>query len=134
MDRGESPSLRVDERNADERSDRYRTLVFWLYADKSVLDPRLDSRVDKMVEGGLYDEISSLWKDVHSEGTGETNYNSGVYQSIGTSSLSSPRSILTLKFQATRSSHPTSLPSLPPPPPSPNSTNCTLSSNLDSRV
>lgn len=63
--------------------DRYRTLIFWLYADKNVLDPRLDSRVDNMVDGGLYDEISSLWKDVHSGDTDDTNYTQGVYQAIG---------------------------------------------------
>lgn len=29
---------------------RYRTLVFWLYAKPEVLEPRLDSRVEKMVD------------------------------------------------------------------------------------
>lgn len=29
---------------------RFRTLVFWLYADNASLHPRLDARVDKMIE------------------------------------------------------------------------------------
>jgi tRNA A37 N6-isopentenylltransferase MiaA len=29
---------------------RYRTLCYWLYAERSVLNPRLDARVDDMVQ------------------------------------------------------------------------------------
>ena len=29
---------------------RFSSLIFWLYADPSKLNPRLDDRVDKMIE------------------------------------------------------------------------------------
>lgn len=38
-----------NEREKGEGS-RYRTLVFWLWADSNILNERLDDRVDKMVE------------------------------------------------------------------------------------
>ena len=37
-------------RNPHSVLDRFRSLVFWLYADNSALHPRLDSRVDNMLE------------------------------------------------------------------------------------
>ncbi|KAG8713634.1 hypothetical protein FRC08_013008 [Ceratobasidium sp. 394] len=39
---------------------RYPTLMFWLYMDPSVLNPMLDSRIDKMVESGLREEIEEM--------------------------------------------------------------------------
>ena len=33
---------------------RYRTLVFWLYAKPEVLESRLDTRVEKMVDVSLF--------------------------------------------------------------------------------
>ncbi|KAG9103328.1 hypothetical protein FRC06_011384 [Ceratobasidium sp. 370] len=39
---------------------RYPTLIFWLYMDPSVLNPMLDSRIDKMVESGLREEIEQM--------------------------------------------------------------------------
>ncbi|GAA5855921.1 hypothetical protein JCM8547_000417 [Rhodosporidiobolus lusitaniae] len=62
---------------------RLRTLIFWLYAENESLHPRLDGRVDKMIERGLLSEIDELWQIAHSGGAGETNYSKGIYQSIG---------------------------------------------------
>ncbi|KAJ3041890.1 hypothetical protein HK097_002158, partial [Rhizophlyctis rosea] len=39
---------------------RYRTIVFWLYADPQVLYPRLDSRVDEMSKMGLFQELLDM--------------------------------------------------------------------------
>ncbi|KAG8687674.1 hypothetical protein FRC09_013353, partial [Ceratobasidium sp. 395] len=39
---------------------RYPTLIFWLYMDPSILNPMLDSRIDKMVESGLRQEIEEM--------------------------------------------------------------------------
>ncbi|KZF21283.1 tRNA isopentenyltransferase [Xylona heveae TC161] len=39
---------------------RFPTLFLWPYADSEVLKSRLDSRVDKMLAGGLLDEVKEL--------------------------------------------------------------------------
>jgi tRNA dimethylallyltransferase len=43
---------------------RYRTGVFWLWADNKALDPRLDSRVDDMIRNGLFTEIQEMREKV----------------------------------------------------------------------
>ncbi|KAG8927866.1 hypothetical protein FRC02_007647 [Tulasnella sp. 418] len=49
---------------ADQRKvecdSRYPSLIFWLHAEKDQLNPRLDARVEKMVERGLIAEITSF--------------------------------------------------------------------------
>ncbi|KAI9056678.1 tRNA isopentenyltransferase [Trametes sanguinea] len=63
---------------------RYRTLCFWLYAKPEVLKPRLDERVDQMIEQGLLNEIRTL-RAIASEGSQEPHmdYTLGIYQAIG---------------------------------------------------
>lgn len=85
----------------------FRTLIFWLFAEKESLHPRLDRRVDKMIEvslprrqshflphskltaffarcqRGLLDEIDELWQIANRPGAEPTNYSKGIYQSIG---------------------------------------------------
>ncbi|KAJ1794092.1 tRNA dimethylallyltransferase, mitochondrial, partial [Coemansia sp. RSA 2399] len=56
----ESETARVKEETL-----RFPTLLFWLYAETDVLNKRLDERVDKMVERGLFDEVSQLAKDLN---------------------------------------------------------------------
>lgn len=41
---------------------RFPTLLFWVHADKDLLYPRLDGRVDKMLARGLLDEVDELTK------------------------------------------------------------------------
>ncbi|BGP14440.1 hypothetical protein JCM10213_004563 [Rhodosporidiobolus nylandii] len=62
---------------------RFRTLIFWLYAENEALHPRLDGRVDKMIERGLLSEIDELWQTAHEPGAEPTNYSKGIYQAIG---------------------------------------------------
>ncbi|KAJ7632285.1 tRNA isopentenyltransferase [Roridomyces roridus] len=61
----------------------YRTLCFWLYAEPNVLQNRLDSRVDKMLESGLLDEVGALHDIAQQPASGGLDYTLGIYQSIG---------------------------------------------------
>ena len=58
---------------------KYRTLVFWLHAQKEVLETRLDARVDKMLEQGLVEEITEHVKSMQ----GEIDFSRGLNQAIG---------------------------------------------------
>ncbi|KAK4142469.1 IPP transferase-domain-containing protein [Dichotomopilus funicola] len=60
-------------------------LMFWLYARKEVLHERLDSRVDKMVNNGLLDEVSQVYDHLQRRlAAGETvDRSKGIWQSIG---------------------------------------------------
>ncbi|GAA5879550.1 hypothetical protein JCM16303_003248 [Sporobolomyces ruberrimus] len=62
---------------------RFRTLIFWLYAENEKLHPRLDGRVDKMIERGLLNELDELWEIAQAPATGTTDYSKGIYQAIG---------------------------------------------------
>ncbi|WVF71306.1 hypothetical protein IAT40_006109 [Kwoniella sp. CBS 6097] len=67
------------------RRARFRTLIFWVYEPLENLRPRLDKRVDKMVENGLLREIAELRGIAQSiYGTTEaTDHTEGIFQSIG---------------------------------------------------
>ncbi|WWC70124.1 uncharacterized protein I206_104071 [Kwoniella pini CBS 10737] len=67
------------------REARFRTLIFWVYEPLSDLRPRLDKRVDKMVDNGLLREIAELRGIAQSiYGTTEaTDHTEGIFQSIG---------------------------------------------------
>ncbi|KAK0228197.1 tRNA isopentenyltransferase [Armillaria fumosa] len=67
---------------------RYRALCLWLYAKPAMLHPRLNSRVDTMIERGLLDEVRALQHIAISGQQTVTNdssadYTLGIYQSIG---------------------------------------------------
>ena len=72
-------------RGSNELMCRFRTLIFWVYERMETLRPRLDRRVDKMLENGLLREIAEL------RGVAEQIYGSsdvidhteGIFQSIG---------------------------------------------------
>lgn len=61
---------------------RYRTLIFWVYCDQLVLDPRLDVRVDQMLANGLYDEVNDMYKEYKASST-PVDLERGVWQVIG---------------------------------------------------
>ncbi|CBX98578.1 similar to tRNA isopentenyltransferase [Plenodomus lingam JN3] len=56
-----SSSKTIGEDSIKDRSSlRFPTLVIWVHANKAVLYPRLDARVDKMLQRGLLDEVQQL--------------------------------------------------------------------------
>ncbi|WWC89196.1 uncharacterized protein L201_004114 [Kwoniella dendrophila CBS 6074] len=67
------------------RQARFRTLIFWVYEPLETLRPRLDKRVDRMVENGLLREIAELRgiaKEIYGT-TESTDHTEGIFQSIG---------------------------------------------------
>ncbi|KAJ2412690.1 tRNA dimethylallyltransferase, mitochondrial [Coemansia sp. RSA 2530] len=65
---------------------RFPTLVFWLYADPPTLDKRLFERVDKMIERGMFGELSQLGKDLTDQAVFaglSDGFSSGLKQAIG---------------------------------------------------
>lgn len=82
---------------AEQRSDdsetsslalRFRTLVFWVWCEQEVLNPRLDARVDVMLQQGLYKEVQELYEDYQkhlelSEEEQDQVRRKGVHQVIG---------------------------------------------------
>ncbi|KAH7889865.1 IPP transferase-domain-containing protein [Phlebopus sp. FC_14] len=95
---GRTPSDIINEQSKSVLIPRYRTLCFWLYAEPSKLNSRLDARVDDMIEQGLLDEIRMLQTIATSQATTGTtvttsikedsdgpaiDYTLGIYQCIG---------------------------------------------------
>ncbi|TYJ54561.1 hypothetical protein B9479_004789 [Cryptococcus floricola] len=71
----------------DGRHAKFRTLIFWVYEPLASLRPRLDKRVDKMLENGLLQEIEEL-RGIAAELFGSDNsvdHTEGIFQSIGKS-------------------------------------------------
>lgn len=69
---------------------RYKALVFWIYSDPEKLNPRLDARVDQMIDTGLFDEIKDLRNHVvqgnvklPKGGIELEKYQRGLWQAIG---------------------------------------------------
>ncbi|KAL0578410.1 tRNA dimethylallyltransferase, mitochondrial [Marasmius crinis-equi] len=75
---------------------RFNTLCFWVYAKPDVLKPRLDLRVDRMIEQGLLDEVRALRElTVNDEDqNGGSDYTFGMFQSIGEQAYSFPRTTI----------------------------------------
>lgn len=63
----------------------WETLLFWVHTDPEVLKPRLDSRVDKMLDAGLMDEVRDLYQYLKSqrEAGADVDMTRGIWQSIG---------------------------------------------------
>ncbi|KIK63795.1 hypothetical protein GYMLUDRAFT_162504 [Collybiopsis luxurians FD-317 M1] len=86
LERGRKPSELIHEQSQEALKPRFRTLCFWVYAKPDILRPRLDQRVDKMLEQGLLDEVrvlQALSSDTNTEESGPSDYTFGIYQSIG---------------------------------------------------
>ncbi|CAI6332664.1 unnamed protein product [Periconia digitata] len=65
---------------------RFPTLVLWVHADRGALNARLESRVDKMIERGLLDEVKTLseFKVLHeSRAKATIDQSRGIWVSIG---------------------------------------------------
>ncbi|KAH8724169.1 IPP transferase-domain-containing protein [Phaeosphaeriaceae sp. PMI808] len=80
------PSIPDGARDARDTGMRFPTLVFWVHANKDVLYPRLDSRIGKMLEKGLLQEVEKLTRSRNEEGTRTgitTDQSRGIWVSIG---------------------------------------------------
>ncbi|KAH9857784.1 tRNA isopentenyltransferase [Lenzites betulinus] len=90
---GQLASEIIQEQSKASPRPRYRTLCFWLYAKPDILKPRLDERVDQMIEQGLLNEIRTLRtiastaasvNEHQPPGDGRhMDYTLGIYQAIG---------------------------------------------------
>jgi tRNA dimethylallyltransferase len=66
--------------------------VFWIYSDPAKLNPRLDARVDQMIDTGLFDEIKDLRNhvvqgNIKMPGFELEKYQRGLWQAIGIYSI-----------------------------------------------
>ncbi|KAF0885604.1 MOD5 protein, partial [Crocuta crocuta] len=59
--------------------------ILWLHADQTVLDERLDKRVDDMLAAGLLDELRDFHRRYNQKKVAENSqdYQHGIFQSIG---------------------------------------------------
>jgi tRNA dimethylallyltransferase len=77
----------IENQKLYKQSFRYRTCCFWLYSEQTVLNQRLDDRVDAMIEKGLFDEIKEMktYYDILNKKNGdkENLYTRGIFQAIG---------------------------------------------------
>ncbi|KAF9070353.1 tRNA isopentenyltransferase [Rhodocollybia butyracea] len=83
---GRRPSELIHEQSKVLLQPRFRTLCFWVFSKPEVLKPRLDLRIDKMLEQGLLDEVRALraMSSAPNEATDSPpDYAFGIYQSIG---------------------------------------------------
>jgi tRNA dimethylallyltransferase len=82
---GQRPSDIYEAQRTDNRNEKLKlrfdkTLVFWVWCEQSVLNPRLDTRVDAMLRNGLHDEIRELFQYYRAHRPEKLG---GVYQVIG---------------------------------------------------
>ncbi|KAI5983854.1 tRNA isopentenyltransferase [Pisolithus albus] len=91
-EQGRTPSEIINEQASTPLFPRYRTLCFWLHAEQSVLDRRLDDRVDDMIKNGLLQEIRELYEYARTSADlgaglrdehGRDDFTLGIFQSIG---------------------------------------------------
>ncbi|EHB16269.1 tRNA isopentenyltransferase, mitochondrial [Heterocephalus glaber] len=59
--------------------------ILWLHADQTVLDERLDKRVDDMLAAGLLEELRDFHRCYNQKNSSENSqdYQHGIFQSIG---------------------------------------------------
>ncbi|CDO93054.1 unnamed protein product [Kluyveromyces dobzhanskii CBS 2104] len=77
---GEKPSVTFGQQDTSLKFD---TLFFWIYSEPSVLDVRLDNRVDKMIKGGALEEIKVLYEFYKENNYTMEQCGNGVWQVIG---------------------------------------------------
>ncbi|WBW70861.1 tRNA isopentenyltransferase Tit1 [Schizosaccharomyces osmophilus] len=80
---GKRPSDIYKEQSSLRKSKlKYKTLLFWANAENDVLMPRLDARVDKMLQHGLLDEIQTMKSSIDKSGF-TPDPTRGIWQCIG---------------------------------------------------
>ncbi|KAG8833771.1 hypothetical protein FRC17_010144 [Serendipita sp. 399] len=60
VEHGKLASEIIKQQDKNLLESRYRSLIFWPYSERTVLDVRLDKRVGQMVQNGLLDEIKTI--------------------------------------------------------------------------
>ncbi|KAJ3474244.1 hypothetical protein NLI96_g12571 [Meripilus lineatus] len=84
----------IREQSAATPPPRFRTLCLWLYSKPESLSPRLNHRVDEMLQRGLLQEVATIKNLSTTIGSsskvvapetdsGATDFTLGIYQSIG---------------------------------------------------
>lgn len=68
-----------------EAAGPWEKLLFWVHSDREVLCERLDTRVDKMIDAGLLDEVQELFhfKRQKTDAGQVMDMTKGIWQSIG---------------------------------------------------
>lgn len=61
----------------------FRNLIFWVHSENEVLKKRLDNRVDKMLDVGLWEEITEMDRMAAKMDAETLQNNAGIFQSIG---------------------------------------------------
>jgi tRNA dimethylallyltransferase len=63
----------------------WQTLMLWVYSTPSVLNDRLDNRIDKMLDGGLMAEVSEMHEYLQTRSASglDVDRSRGIWQSIG---------------------------------------------------
>ena len=63
----------------------YRTCLLWLYSPPEILDPILDSRIDKMISRGMFQEMQDLLRMMEQGSVVgiDSAYTRGILQAIG---------------------------------------------------
>lgn len=83
-------------------SSPWENLLFWVYSERETLIKRLDRRVDKMVDGGLLEEVKELRsaeQRLRDSGT-QLDLSKGIWQSIGYKQFESYMSALAARAEA----------------------------------
>ena len=83
--RNAEPNASQDVESNARHNLRFPTLLFWVHAEHSTLRKRLDSRVDKMLEDGLLNEVRALnaFADTEAAAGRPVNETRGIWASIG---------------------------------------------------
>ncbi|PVI04684.1 tRNA isopentenyltransferase [Periconia macrospinosa] len=79
-------SLTSEDGEENKAGFRFPTLILWVHAARDVLSTRLDSRIDKMIQRGLLDEVRTLsnFKSSYEDQTKkQVDQTRGIWVSIG---------------------------------------------------
>jgi tRNA dimethylallyltransferase len=80
----QSAAISADPSSSEDSGLRFPTLIFWIHAETETLRARLDSRVDKMLQRGLLDEVRTLHDYATEHSTQQPIDDSrGIWVSIG---------------------------------------------------
>ncbi|KAJ3273006.1 hypothetical protein HDV01_004912 [Terramyces sp. JEL0728] len=84
---GKKHSHHIEAQKKDQAGSKLRfpTCVFWLYGEPEELYPRLDERVDLMIQKGMFDEMKEMRDKMKAKKVVglDSQYTRGVLQSIG---------------------------------------------------